>query len=423
MINLKKKIDLTSFKKFVRENWFILILILVSFFVLFLTNYFSVADDLKTSQQHIYLADSFLHGKTYFINGEAQIGGWVDTALFNNKHYWPQGFLPPFILSPFVLVFGINFQMSYLSFILVLIIFIIVYKLNNLLKIKKNDSLWLAFFLVFSTIFLAQILLVNSYAFNKILVMMFLLLALYEFFSRRRFWLCGLYIALAGLTRGSAYFAILFFILEILFNHNVWRIKLKELFFFLLPVFISVLVMFFYNYIRFGNILESGYNLQILALPFFEKMREIGLFSLKHIPTNIYYFLFKGPEFVAHSQQMMVLSYPYISFNWWGLSIIFTSPLFLYLLFKIKFNDKRIIYSLLTIFTIAACIFSYYGIGFTQFGYAYALDFYPFLYLILVMCLAEDGLTKRLKIIIFLSFLFNVYLMYNSNIFSYIGLY
>jgi len=424
MINLKQDINFTFFKKFVRENWFVLILIIISFCALFLTNYFSVSENLKKSQQPVYLADSFLHGKTYFINTEAQIGGWKDTALFNNKHYWPHGILPTLILCPLVLFFGTSFQMSYLSFVLVLIIFMVVYKLNNLLKIKKkNDSLWLTFFLVFSTVFLAHIFLVNSYAFNKILVMMFLLLALYELFSRRRFWLCGVYVALAGLTRGSAYLAILFFILEILFDDDVWRIKLKELFFLLLPVSVSVMIMFFYNYMRFGNVLETGYNLQILVWPFFEKMREVGLFSIKHIPANIYYFLFKGPDFVMHNRQMMMLDYPYISYNLWGLSIIFTSPLFLYLLFKIKLNNKRIIYSLLTIFAIAACIFTYYGIGYAQFGYTYALDFYPFLYLILAMCLAEDGLTKRIKVIIFSGFLFNTYLLYNQGLFKFVGLY
>ena len=423
MINLKYKIDLISFKKFVRENWFILILILISFSALFLTNYFPVAEILKSGQHYVYLADSFLHGKTFFIINEAQIGGWSDTALFNNRYYWPQGLLPALILSPFVLIFGNGFQMSYLSFVLVLIIFIIVYKLNNILKIKKNNSLWLAFFLVFSTVFLSQVFFVNSYAFYKILVMMFLLLALYEFFNYRRLWLCGVYIALAGLTRGSVYLSILFFILEILFSNKVLRIKLKELFLLLLPVSISVLIIFFYNYIRFGDIFEFGYNFQILTLPFFEKMREVGLFSIKHIPANIYFFLLKGPDFITYNQQMMVLNYPYIYYNLWGLSIVFTSPLFLYLLFNIKLDNKKVIHSLLTILALAICVFSYYGIGFIQFGYAYALDFYPFLYLILVMCLAESGLTRRFKAIIFFSFLFNIYLLYNQGVFKLAGLY
>jgi len=409
---------------FIKENWFILTLIILSFSVLWLANYFPVSDNLKTSQHHVYLADSFLHGKTYFMNAEERIGGWNDTALFNKKHYSPHGVLPAVILSPFVLIFGTDFQMRYLSFVLVLIIFIVVYKLNNLLTAgKKNESLWLAFFLVFSTVFIAQMFLVNTYSFNKILTIMFLLLALYEFFNRRRFGMCGIYIALAGLTRGSAYLAILFFILEILFYDDHWRIKFKELFSLLLPVSVSVLIMFYYNYVRFGNVMETGYALQILVWPFFEKMREEGLFSIKHIPANIYYFLLKGPECILSNPRMMVLNYPYISYNLWGLSIVFTSPLFLYLLFKIKLNNKTIRHALLTIFVIAVCIFSYYGIGYAQFGYTYALDFYPFLYLILALCLAEEGLTKRIKVIILSGFLFNIYLLYHKGLFKFVGLY
>jgi hypothetical protein len=68
-------------------------------------------------------------------------------------------------------------------------------------------------------------------------------------------------------------------------------------------------------------------------------------------------------------------------------------------------------------------IFTWFGIGYSQFGYAFALTFYPFLYLILILSLLDKTLTKNIKWIIFLGTLFNVYLLYNQGFFELVGLY
>src|SRR3989304_853027 len=58
--------------------------------------------------------------------------------------------------------------------------------------------------------------------------------------------------------------------------------------------FIALVLLFIYNYTRFGNIFEQGYSYQILRGGVL-KAREYGLFSLIHVPGNLYYFLLATP--------------------------------------------------------------------------------------------------------------------------------
>jgi hypothetical protein len=55
-------------------------------------------------------------------------------------------------------------------------------------------------------------------------------------------------------------------------------------------------------------------------------------------------------------------------------------------------------------------VLGYYGIGVRQYGYRYALDFYPFLFLMLAYA-ARQRLTLPMKVIIVFSFVLNSYLI------------
>jgi len=331
--------------------------------------------------------------------------------------------MPAIVLMPFTFIFSTNFKLSYLSFIMVVLLFFVIYKLNFKLGIKdKNSSLWLSFFFVFSNIFLAQIFLVNTYSFSKIFVIFFLFLALYEFFNQRRYYLIGIFIAMAGMSRVPSYLASTFFALYIVF-YDKHGLKLKKLFYLFSPIIVSVLILCLYNLLRFGNILETGYTYQLVGYEFFKNAQKIGLFSLRHIPANLYYFLFKGLEHILINPKTMVLRYPYVHYNPWGLSIVFTSPLFIYLLFHSTLKNKIIKLAFITVFVMAIPIFTWFGIGFSQFGHALTLSLYPFLYLILVTSLINKKVTSNIKLVIILAAFFNIYLLYHSGFFSFVGLY
>jgi uncharacterized membrane protein len=72
------------------------------------------------------------------------------------------------------------------------------------------------------------------------------------------------------------------------------------------------------------------------------------------------------------------------------MGLFFTSPALIYA-FRASIRSRLVQASWMAIGVMLVPIVSYYGIGFVQFGYRYALDFMPFLAL-----LAARGLPKPL---------------------------
>jgi hypothetical protein len=167
------------------------------------------------------------------------------------------------------------------------------------------------------------------------------------------------------------------------------------------------IILMLYNYLRFNSFFETGYHYQQLSYELAENFK-FGMWNIIHFPANIYYFIFKGPEavFVPGTK---VLTYPYLKLDTWGMSIVYTSPIFLYILFKRKAIDI-VNYALLISSILLFFCLGYYGIGVRQFGYRYALDFYPFLYIALAYSF-QNGMSNSAKILIVFSFIFNYYLV------------
>lgn len=99
------------------------------------------------------------------------------------------------------------------------------------------------------------------------------------------------------------------------------------------------------------------------------------------------------------------LRFPYLKANPWGIAIWFTSPLFIYLLVNFK-KGKYTFSACAAAIALAFPVFVWYSIGYAQFGYRYALDFLPFLFLILLSSLVPK-LSKTAIALIALGVLFN----------------
>jgi len=358
-------------------------------------------------QYFVLLANSFLHGHLYFID---KLFDFNDMAFYQGKYFWPEGPFPAIILMPFVAIFGLAMRHGYLSLFLTFLNFYLLFRLALKLGIqKKIDALWLAILYIFGSVYFFVALVDGSWYFAQVVATTLLLLALWEFFSKRRFWLIGILIGLGGLTRGTIYFASLFFVLYIIFDQLKWQEKIKKIFIFSMPIIISCILTFLYNYLRFEDIWEFGHNLTIFGLNL-QNARSFGVFSLKHIPGNLFFFLFKGLEPVRANDISYVLKFPYFKVNPWGLGILFTSPAFIYI-FLAKWKERVVKFSWFTVLFIMIPILTFYGSGVSQFGYRYALDFYPFLYLLLIWGI-RPKVDSRLKTLIFISIILDFYLIF-----------
>jgi hypothetical protein len=361
-------------------------------------------------QQFVYLARSFLEGHLYF-TGVPE--GWGDTSYHLGHYYWPLGPLPAIILMPFVAVFGMLVRQGYLLFVLNVLDLFLLYKIARKITQNHVSSLWLSIAYVFGTAYLCIVLVPWSWYFAQAVANSLLLLALYEFFHGRRWWRIGLYTSLGMATRVTTVLTALFFIFFIVLGDEEKSQKMKKLWLFSIPIALGVVMLMAYNFLRFGNIFESGYGLQILYDGQTAANRGYGIWNLIHFPANLYYFLFKGPDgvFIPGTE---VLIYPYLRTDGWGMSILFTSPILLWI-FKAPWKETVVRLSVLTGLLMLLVFFGYYGIGSYQYGYRYALDFYPFLF-VAVAYAAETGFSLPMKAVTLISFLFNYYVMVVSGI-------
>ncbi len=367
----------TKNKKVSKLLWFAIV-------VLFSLLFVSIVTTPHKHQQFTSLAESFLEGKTYFLE-EPENG--LDSTLFKDNYYWPQGPFPGVILMPFVLLFKgfhLVFWQWYLHIVLVASVFLLVYKLARFYMYSKTDSLILSVGFVFSSSFLGIAALAYSYWFAQVTATVLLFLFILEYICKKRLYLLAILAGCALLTRTSLIFMSVLILGDILFITKV-SIKKKIVIFleYCIPLGFFVLLFLGYNYIRFGNILDQGYANQILLAPEVAKAREYGLVNLIHLPGNLYYFLLAGPLPVLKDGVSQVLAFPFLQANPWGMSALITSPWIVYLFF-LKERDRLSLIIFATVFCIAIPIFMYYGIGVIQFGYRYSLDFLPFVFWLLI---------------------------------------
>ena len=327
-----------------------------------------------SEQQFVYLAHAFLKGSFSLIQLPPII---ADLSFFNDKYYWPLGPFPAIMLSPFVFLFNTQFLQGYIQFLLTVLNFWLITKICERLNLQKEKALWLAIFYIFGSAYTPIAIIPFSWYFAHVVATTCILLAIYEFLVYKRWFLIGSLIALATLTRINLLLSLVFFAPSLLGK----QINFRNIFGITLPIAFALILIGFYNYQRFGDIFESGYSYQIIPEES-KARRDFGLVSAKHIPANLYYMLIKTPDPVLVDNSH-VLKPPYLKFDPYGMSLFFMSPI-LFLLFRAKLADPYVKRSLITIFGLLIPIITYYGIGYIQIGYRYALDFFPFLLLILI---------------------------------------
>lgn len=354
-------------------------------------------------QQFVDLADSFLHGRLYF---GTEVKNVYDASYYKDNFFWPLGPLPAVLLMPFVAIFGQAVYQGLVQFLLVCLSFILLFKIAKKILEDKLDAIWLSFGFVFGSAYIGVALLPWSWQFGQIVATLFLLAALYEYLYYRRWFLIGLFLALAIAARMDLILALVYFIAMLLVTEKKRFANLISL---LLPIGMSIFLLLLYNYYRFDNALDQGYMLQTLTNMELQGNRNAALWSLIHIPANFYYFFFRGPDGVF-LPGTKILTYPFLQADHWGMSVFFTSPLFLWIV-NAQFKKKEVLFAAITAIILAIAIFGYYGIGYMQYGYRYALDFYPFLYLVLLYAV-KDRVSLLLKVIILFAFFFNMYMNY-----------
>lgn len=327
---------------------------------------------------YLYLSKSILQGR---VDLPDLPSFYHDKLEFKGKTYIP---FPPgasFLLIPFILAKDSITQQQVSILIGSANVVLMYFLLLNLTTRKK--SILLAIFFGFGTsLFWASVVGTTWYFAHTVAI--FFLLASLILYYKNNYFFSGIFFALSAITRIPMIFSGLFFALEL-------RKHTKKLFLFLCGAFIFVPIFLSYNFLRFGNILETGYervyeqyNSSGLRVSVFN---NYGYFSYKNIPAHLYSLLIMPPDItVAEGKIKDLRPSPY------GMGILFTSPL-LFLALRPKYKRGRELNLITTAILCALPSFLHYAQGWVQFGYRFVLDFIVFLMMILSIRFKINKLT------------------------------
>ncbi len=248
-----------------------------------------------------YLADAFLHGRTWLENPL----GPFDVIPVDGRYYVPFAPFPAVALMPVVAVMGAVGADQVESGINALLaaggVGLCWWLLGRIGVARTSDRVWLTVLFAFST----QILWVTGrggvWHTGHLVATVLTFGCLIELWGARRAWLIGLLAGAAFLTRAPLAFAIPFYAL--LLWPTADRLALPAIpwrrwTWLAAGVAPSIVFFFAYNVARFGTPLESGYALATLP-DWLERQRAMGLFAIAHIPMNLDYFLIHLPAPIA----------------------------------------------------------------------------------------------------------------------------
>ena len=210
---------------------------------------------------------------------------------------------------------------------------------------------------------------------------------------------------LIGISLGASYWSRLTTILSLpfflIYTHERWyrpssakslfqKIDIKFLFFLGLGIGLFIALNAIYNFARFDTPFDISYYLipEIFEEPLYQK----GIFDITYIPRGLNAIFLRLPELLQET--------PYIIPNENGLAIWITTPAFIYA-FRAGIKNKFSLGCWVSIILIALVNFSHGTWGFVQFGYRFAVDFYPFLFLLTVRGIGNEIKWHHKALIIF----------------------
>lgn len=313
---------------------------------------------------------------------------FLDLIHYNDKVYLPYPPFPAiFLLIPAILV-GINkVNPVFICVLLTILNFFSMKKILDSLAVSKKLTLWILLAFFFGTGYWYVLITSHHvYGFAHISCVTMLLLAIREAFGKRRGWIIGFCLGAAFLSRQMSVFTGLF-LLYFLVDHEIQKNKINytNILLFAGSALLFLGIYFWYNYERFGNILQTGYEYIAYIGPMKARVESYGVFNIQYLPFNFYTMFIKGHNIVFEGSTLMNIK----SIDLFGTSIITASP-YLVFVYKCKWR-KDYIYTIgAAISIILVGLLLYHNNGYHQVNTnRFALDFMPLLFLLFAKSLVN----------------------------------
>ena len=346
---------------------------------------------------YVRLSDAFLHGRLYLLEQPS----WLNELIpYEGRYYVVYPPLPALLMMPLVALVGTGLNQTLVSvFIGSLSVVLACVVAKDVLGKDQNGTvpIWAAVLFGFGTIFWYLTSLGSAWYLAHVTSVFFLFLAIHEALTKRRPLVTGLLVGASYWCRLPTILTLSFFAAMIGFVYRRDRSKIPVQILKLAAgasVFVGLNML--YNYVRFGTPFDVGYWLipGVVDEPWFSQ----GLFSLSYIPCNMRAIFAALPAFTSEP--------PYVLPPWTGMAIWVTTPAFIYAL-RSKRTEAITWASWLAILAVASVLFTRGCTGW-GFGYRYAMDFYPFLFILTVKGMGEQ-LRWHHRALILLSVLVNLW--------------
>jgi hypothetical protein len=326
-----------------------------------------------------YLADAFLHGQLYLRLTPQSL---QDLVLYKGHIFLYWAPFPALLLMPLVALGGVHIGDVNLVIILaalnVGLVALLLKRLDKtgILVLDSSRRGLLVLFFALGSALLPVAPKGGVWATSQLIGFLCVTLAFLAATSLRgwrAFLLTGLAFGCAAATRNQLLFAGIWPAYYLLSTH--WREGRRKILQYimigLLPVFLAVAGLAWYNWARFGSPTDVGLKFHNM-LPFFRSdFTQYGVFNLHYLPTNIYY-------------QYINYPFPWRADSLMGGSLFLLSPVLFGAFWGIARGKPRlsVLFLVLSIVITSIPILLLMGTGWIQVGPRYTLDFHiPLIFL------------------------------------------
>jgi hypothetical protein len=242
---------------------------------------------------------------------------------------------------------------------------------------RGNDAYWLAVFTAFGSLLWYVSVYGDLYYLAHAESFLALTIFLLEWAGKRRPAVLGAALALSFLARPTTVLAAVPFGLALLWQSRAaLGTAARSALAFGLPIAAAIGVYGWYNWVRFGSAVESGYAISFLSDRALAARRATGVFSIAQVPENVRLFLLALPERLG--------KFPYVGPSRYGMSMLLVSPALVTSIWA-GFRDRTARVLWIAAAIVAVPVLLYYGGGYSQYGFRYSLDFTPFLIALMAM--------------------------------------
>jgi uncharacterized membrane protein YsdA (DUF1294 family) len=334
---------------------------------------------------YVLLASSLLHGHIYI--DALWRDASIDAVLFDGHRYVVNDPVPAVLILPLVMLVGTNANQTLLACLLCGLAIGAAWALLERIGVTNRTTIWLVVFFLAGTDLLWCSMLGDVWFIAQTSAVAFMLLALCELAGKRRGWLVAVWTALALGSRFTLVMALpvlLWWVREGFLERERRPRSALAFVLALLPFFV---LWVGYNEARWHVPWDAGHTIFYHQDPFMGAPAG-SPFGLANVEVELYSFFVVGPQW--HAQ------FPYLEPLAFGTALWFTSPaLVLALLAR---EPRRLVVSLwIATLLVAGPSLLYYANGGSQFGMRHALDFEPFV-LVLMGLAARQTRTQLWRV-------------------------